>query len=56
MSLKAVWVDIYHLDLYQVGSPGWYAFDEAGGEAVMGPFPTREECEHEAAEAERGAT
>jgi hypothetical protein len=44
MSLKAVWVDTYHLNLYLVGSPGWYAFHEVGGEAVLGPFPTREEC------------
>jgi hypothetical protein len=56
MSLKVVWVDNYHLELYQVGSPGWYAFEELGGKAVVGPFSSREECEHEIAASERGAT
>jgi hypothetical protein len=54
VSLKVVCVDNYHLELYLVGNPGWYAFDEAGGNAVMGPFATREECEHEIAARERG--
>ena len=54
MSLKAVWVDTHYLNLYLVGSPGWYAFHEVGGEAVLGPFPTREECAHEIAEVARG--
>ena len=34
--LKAVWVDAYHLELYRVGTQGWYAFDEEGDAAVMG--------------------
>jgi hypothetical protein len=51
---KAVWVDGFHLELYGVRVPGWYAFDE-NHKAVMGPFSSREECEHEIAESERGA-
>jgi hypothetical protein len=51
---KAVWVDGFHLELYGVRVPGWYAFDE-NHKAVMGPFSSREECEHEIAESARGA-
>jgi hypothetical protein len=54
--LKAVWVDAYHLELYRVGTQGWYAFDEEGDAAVMGPFASREECEHEIGAAEPGAS
>jgi hypothetical protein len=54
--LKAIWVDAYHLELYEVGTPGWYAFDKGGkaAAAVMGPFTTREECDHGIATADRG--
>jgi hypothetical protein len=48
---KAVWVDALHLDMYGVRAPGWYAFDEQH-KPVMGPFSSREECEHEIASPE----
>jgi hypothetical protein len=41
------------LELYCVGNPGWYAFDD-GGKAVFGPFGSREECEHAIAEKRTG--
>jgi hypothetical protein len=49
---KAVWVDALHLDMYGVRVPGWYAFDE--NKPVMGPFGSREECEHEIAAPDPG--
>jgi hypothetical protein len=52
---KAVWVDALHLEMYGVSVPGWYAFDE-NHKPVMGPFSSREECEHEIAAPEPGAS
>jgi hypothetical protein len=54
ISTKANWVDAFHLELYGVRVPRWYAFDKTD-KPLMRPFPTREECEHEIAMTDRGA-